>query len=181
MMVSSGRLGDIFSRLLGQVRHMDEAYLGGAAPKVVQQGIENIVADKRTGGIGQGSGDLGLSQRGHHFPHRDGGKQTVGPTGDYRGVYRCEARVIRDGSLPQIDADDLRSDPPPAAGLSDANNDMGLQLLRHFQNRLGAGAKHRGDLQTGHLILSNNLGQAFHRLPGGIDAFTSKGVKAGNQ
>ena len=95
------------SCLLRQEGDMDEAHLHVGIAVVMQEGIEQVVADEGARRIGEGAGNALLLHRLYHVPHGEGGKIGGGGVLHDGGIHGAITRVVGDGGLAEVDAHHL--------------------------------------------------------------------------
>ena len=132
--------------LVGQVGNMDKAYFDGSSRVVVKQGIEDIVADEGTGGVGHGAGDVGIPDGLGHVHDRNGGKVGGGAVFGYEFTPRLIACVIGNAGIPDVYGDALRGHGITASGLTHAENHVRVKLAGDFQHRFSGQTEDGGDL-----------------------------------
>ena len=160
---------------------MDESNPGGGAVKVMQQGIQHIVAHEGACAVGD---DRGKSQLCCGFCHGHdihGGKISGGAVGDDALTLGDIACVVRDFGIPDVNTDALWGDDGSAARLADAQNEIGLHLCGGVDHQLRGVAEYGGDLQLMQRKFADLIGEKLHGLPCGIDGFAAEGIEAGDE
>ena len=131
--------------LLRYIGNMDKAYPGGSARKVVQEGVERVVADKGAGRIGHRGGDLDISDRLGHGFHGQGGKIGGGAVGGHVRALGLVAGVVRDPGITDVHGDPLGGDGIAACGQPHAQDHVRVAFLRCGQHGFGGKTKDGGD------------------------------------
>lgn len=124
---------------------------------VMQNAVHQMVADKGTGGIGNGSRQTGLPDFGSHSLDRQIGKicgGTVPANGSVNGLI---AFIIRNPGIIQVNGYPLRSQIMPSAGLTDAQNHIRLLRFHFFRHHIHRLPEHRGDHQFDNLHITDPI------------------------
>ena len=122
--------------LFRQIGNMDKADLRCAAVKMVQQGIQNVIAYESACRIGYSGWNLCTPDGLRHLLDRNSGKISGGAVGNHKFTLGLTALVIGDPGIPDIDSDALRCYGIPSAGLTDAKNHVGTEFFRSQQRLL---------------------------------------------
>ena len=134
------------------VRHMDEAApdVGVLPVDEVQQGVHQVVAHIGACSVGQGGGDacvLDVLHHGLHGQRSEIGGLAVLLDGHVDGLI---TGVVGDAAVHQVDGHLFRGDGGAAAGLTDADDHIGLVCLNgSFQHLTGT------DELGGHFLLDD--------------------------
>lgn len=179
--IGKGHGGDIFPGLPGEIGNMDEIDGKLPIPEMMEQGIEKIIADEGACRIGNGSGNALCLDR---FHQGTGGKRSKIGGGAFeinRQIQGLISFVIGHIGAAQIDGDLLRRDPLSAPGLANAENGPGMNAFRLFDGHAGGFSEYGGQLHFMKAPGADLFRQAFYGFPGRIDAFASKGIKAGDE
>ena len=95
---------------------MNKANPGIGIGKVVEQGVQYIIAYEGTGGVGNGGGDSVAADGICHLRNGNGGKIGGRSVLNHKFAFRLIARIVSDPSIPNIHGNALRRDGIPATG-----------------------------------------------------------------
>ena len=126
---------------------MDKAHLYIGSRVMVQQGVEHIVAHKRSGGIGYRSGQARCPDGIFHLQNRHRGKVSRRPILRHKFPSGLIAGIVFDPRVTDVYADALRGHRASSARLSDAQHRVRLKPCRFPQHRFSGKAEDRGDLK----------------------------------
>jgi len=167
--------------LLRKPRHMDETDPGACARVPVQQRIEDIVAHKGTGRIGDSTGKTGFTDGIRHLGNRNRGKVRGGAIRRNHCAPGLISRVVRNPCVPDVDGNPLRRDAGAAARLPDTQNHVGQPAFGCSLHRFRSQTEDGRDHQLSEFEAADGIREAPDRLPRGVDRSAVKGVEAGDQ
>ena len=160
---------------------MDEPGLHGCAGVAVQEGVEGVITDESAGGVGDLARETCVSDGLSHVGHGDGGeigRGAVGGDGDLGGLV---ALVIGDPGVPEIDGNPFWGDGGTSAGLTDAEDHIGVDFLGDFQHGLGCEAEDGGNFQLMYMEVADGVRQELYGFPCGVDGLAAEGVETGDE
>ena len=148
---------------------------------MMEQGIEGVIADKGTGGVGDSAGETGVTDGLRHGGYRNRSKIGGGAFGDYKFAHRLVACIVLNPGIPDIDGDPLWRDSCTAGGDAHAQDHMGIKFGGSSQNSLGGGAENCGQHALAKGKAADLIGQLGNGHPGGIFFIPAEGIKAGDE
>ena len=167
--------------LFRQVGYVDKTDSRGAAVVVVQEGVEDVVTHKRTGGIGNGGGNVGISDGFGHFCHRNGCEIGGRSVGNYEFSPWLVACIVRDSGVTDVHSDSLWGHSAASAGLADAQNQIGLDFVGFLKNVFSGFAEYRRNAHFMDGIIADCIRKFGNGQPRRIHALAAKGIKTGNE
>ncbi len=140
-----------------------------------------MVADIGSCGVGEGRRITGVPDRLNHRFHRKIGEISGIPICKDRLIDGLVSFIIRDSCIRYIDRNTLRSHAEPSAGLTDADDDIRVELLHFFMDLRNGFSDYGRDLQFRDRCASDLVFHGFYGFPSRIDRLSAKGVEPGDQ
>lgn len=144
---------------------------------VMQERVQQVIADIGPGRVGHGGRDALRLDGGCHGAHRDRCKVGGGAAGHDRLVLRLISKVVRYARVAQVDADIFRRHGAARSRLPDAQDRIRAALRRAGERSCSRKAEDGRDLQLPELPAADLLRRAFTASHAGLIVSPPNGSK----